>query len=193
MNWFGRMLRGARLRPFQSVGALLFVGGLILWASFFASPAPLTDADIERLEDAVGIPFPESTSRVQTFLKSYSGFAPDLYVKLEFDASDTAGLLAAAWIETRLGPDSESVGNFYVGETGPSWFDALPLQPEDGVYQSQGGAVVVARKSGSSASLFVVLSSRADLPQELLSALKAEIYWGRPIVGPVSRYAREWP
>lgn len=192
------------MRPKSKKIVICVVGAVVLATVALAClittrQRPLSKEDVIQLGQALNLKIPSSAKLVRTYIIEHwdSGphqGIPSLYVRLEFDAADLPGLEADSWIGSGTVSLRDSISDFEIGEVGPPWFDAAPARQNDVVHQDSGAKIrVLVRKVGPRAILYFASEYRDDLPDELYKALTRYSYSDPPILGPVSRYVRQWP
>ena len=173
---------------------LLGLAVLGLWSGCPTGPPqqPLSSNELKALQDFLGVPFPEKTKRVRTYLLTYPEGGARLSVRVEFDSFELKGVLGRSWIGRAKEDIDDEAGGFDVGNVGPPWFDAYPRLKGDEIYSRGKSSVLVRRREGL-AVLYFVYPDATDMSPQLRSSLRKHVYNDPPLFGPgATRWVREW-
>ncbi len=178
---------------------MLLVVAALLCLDGGSHQVPLDQGAIRRLETILGIRIPPTGSRIRVYVNQWRDGALDVYVRLDCSAEGMKDLQNNSWIGGTPVSAAGRTTDFDVTELVPPWFDAMPHQPRDVIYESGGTDQqerirALVRQSVSQGTVYVVTLMRRDLPSDLVSALTRYRYAKPPIYGPDdARYTREWP
>jgi len=196
------------------VGGLVAVAAVIILVGFHTRQSPLTDLEIDQLEEVLGIGFPSSTSAIRVW---FSSDGPDfeLDVRVHCATVDVETLVGRSWLTPAHNVSLDEGEEYFCGRIpdvveAQAWqWEATPLRSDDRVFWRRiptthpvaSNVGLLIRVSDDAGTLYFTRDgSPNELPASLISALLMYDIerglipsWGAMIPSPDPICGRRWP